>query len=547
MCPKKRFLKGSISVSHLNLSPDEKNNVIIVVPYRDREEHLKVFLEEIPKHFAKFHPDIGFKIVVVEQVDDNKFNRAKLLNIGFDLHKNEDAYFCFHDVDLIPENVSCDYSYPEIPIHLSAHCQQLEYKLDHGHIFGGVVLFDKFDFWNINGYSNEYWGWGAEDDDLLLRVMYAQSVGHLSGWGRRNGRYASLPHEHDGQCSSANWNRYKGKLKYDWKNEGINSLDYQLIETVEHEKYTHHKVIVKKQALKDQVCIKIVGNYYPYNLTEYFSRMCKDTKQKTWNKIKLVDEDEDKYIIINHSDDMIDTSKAIVFQMEPSSSIAKFPSPYHNIHRFRKDFQFVYDTKTYRNNIEWHISPTYSQLINDEIDLNKTKTFSTVMSARRNLIGQSQRLNFLIFLVDNLEIDVWGEGHSNDWINKDSPSAGREKGPLPFREKDLGLFPYKYTYAAENTKEKNYFTEKICDAILSECLCFYHGCPNLHDFLHPKSYISIDVCDHEQSLEIIKSAIADNEWEKRLPYIRESKNKILNELQMLPTLERIIHEKNYIL
>ena len=121
-------------------------------------------------------------------------------------------------------------------------------------------------------------------------------------------------------------------------------------------------------------------------------------------------------------------------------------------------------------------------------------------------------------------------------------------GLLPFREKDRGLFPYKYTYGAENSRENNYFTEKICDAILSECLCFYHGCPNLHDFLHPESYISIDVCDHERSLEIIQSAIANNEWEKRLPYIRESKDKILNELQMLPTLERIIwDEKNDII
>ncbi len=31
-------------------------------------------------------------------------------------------------------------------------------------------MFPSSTFKRVNGYSNEYWGWGFEDDDLLLRL-----------------------------------------------------------------------------------------------------------------------------------------------------------------------------------------------------------------------------------------------------------------------------------------------------------------------------------------------------------------------------------------
>jgi hypothetical protein len=36
--------------------------------------------------------------------------------------------------------------------------------------FGGCVLFTKEQFEKVNGYSNGYWNWGMEDDDLFWRV-----------------------------------------------------------------------------------------------------------------------------------------------------------------------------------------------------------------------------------------------------------------------------------------------------------------------------------------------------------------------------------------
>ena len=36
------------------------------------------------------------------------------------------------------------------------------------------------DFIGLNGYSNRYWLWGKEDDDLYMRML----ASNVSGWAR---------------------------------------------------------------------------------------------------------------------------------------------------------------------------------------------------------------------------------------------------------------------------------------------------------------------------------------------------------------------------
>jgi hypothetical protein len=71
-----------------------------VIPYRDREIHLRYFLMYMHKTLQR--QELDYQIFVVNQVDDNSFNRAKLLNVGFvEAMKMYDwQCFVFHDVDL---------------------------------------------------------------------------------------------------------------------------------------------------------------------------------------------------------------------------------------------------------------------------------------------------------------------------------------------------------------------------------------------------------------------------------------------------------------
>lgn len=140
----------------------------IIIPYRHRSSHINVLLNRF-KHYFK-RKDINYEIFVVNQDDAKLFNRGMLLNIGFTYAKKRRCdYVVFHDVDMIPIDV--DYSYSEIPLHLATNFMSDEKKEIHDQYFGGVTMFRTEDFIKINGFSNKYWGWGFEDDDLLLRSI----------------------------------------------------------------------------------------------------------------------------------------------------------------------------------------------------------------------------------------------------------------------------------------------------------------------------------------------------------------------------------------
>jgi hypothetical protein len=139
----------------------------IIVPYRNRFDQLQEFKREIKKYLSK--KKIPFEIYVIQQDDAKLFNRGVLLNIGYTYAKKDNCdYVVFHDVDMIPFRV--DYSYNEIPIHLATRFKNVD-RFMFDEYFGGVTLFPMDIFEKINGYSNKYWGWGYEDNDLLYRCI----------------------------------------------------------------------------------------------------------------------------------------------------------------------------------------------------------------------------------------------------------------------------------------------------------------------------------------------------------------------------------------
>ncbi len=152
----------------------------VILPYS--EEHIKNFTEHF-RATVQEGDDLYYKLVFMKQKSNRPLNKGKLFNIGYMLHKDRFDYFCFHDSDLIPISDECDYSYEEKPISLVSMRHPIkfgdqeniedfdDYTLPYDEYFGGATLFSKEHFQEVNGYSNEYWGVGYEDYDLLLRCV----------------------------------------------------------------------------------------------------------------------------------------------------------------------------------------------------------------------------------------------------------------------------------------------------------------------------------------------------------------------------------------
>lgn len=168
---------------------DFSKRLAIIVPYRDRQEHLSQYVPHVTAYLCEAAPELRYTIHIIEQLGTSPFNRGKLLNSGFNIAVNQADYFVFHDVDYLP--VKADYSYVQQPTRLIWN--GLVLREDYNTFFGAVTAFNRADFETVNGYPNDYWGWGFEDVDLRLRCECAGLTIAM-----RDGTFKALPHKHKG-------------------------------------------------------------------------------------------------------------------------------------------------------------------------------------------------------------------------------------------------------------------------------------------------------------------------------------------------------------
>ena len=118
------------------------------------------------------------------------------------------------------------------------------------------------------------------------------------------------------------------------------------------------------------------------------------------------------------------------------------------------------------------------------------------------------------------------------------------RGARPVDDKFEALDSYRYHVAIENYIGPHHWTEKLADAFLGLALPFYAGCSNAADYFPPESFIPIDMKDPPGAARIIRQAIMDNEYEKRLPAIIEARRRVLFEHNLFAVVSREIEKRH---
>ena len=171
------------------------------------------------------------------KADTNNFNRGMIINVGFTEAMKDFEWDCFifHDVDLLPENDKNLYNCPEKPRHMSVAVDKFKYKLPYKSIFGGVVAISTKVFQELNGFSNLFWGWGGEDDDMAVRIKKQKLK--VERYDRNIARYTMIRHKGE-QVNKIRMYLLKSSSKRR-NNDGLKDLEYKVVSLTKEKLYTN--------------------------------------------------------------------------------------------------------------------------------------------------------------------------------------------------------------------------------------------------------------------------------------------------------------------
>ena len=217
---------------------DYGNKIAIIIPFRESDKVNKTRtkqLDRLVKYFSNYLKGYNYMIYVIEQTDDKrKFNRGALLNIGFLAARDQGCnVFVFHDVDLLPsEELKEYYINPPVssPVHVAAVWDRYGKNPDY---FGGIVVFNRDMFNKINGYPNNFWGWGGEDDELYKRVKKYYSIkkptkGSITDLENMN-LEQKLDYLRENELKFMKKKEALAEHEKTWKINGLNSINYTQI------------------------------------------------------------------------------------------------------------------------------------------------------------------------------------------------------------------------------------------------------------------------------------------------------------------------------
>lgn len=206
------------------------HKLAVIVPFRERFEELMEFVPFMHKFFNM--QKVRHHIYIVNQMDNFRFNRAALINIGFLQSKDSCDYMVMHDVDLLPRNRDLSYHYDKIvkgPHHIAA--PEIHPRYHYKTFIGGILMLKREHYLEVNGMSNKFWGWGREDDEFYLRLKKV-NLEISKPEGISTGPEDTFYHIHDSKKRKRDMVRVQNQKQEQFRKDletGVDSVDYKLL------------------------------------------------------------------------------------------------------------------------------------------------------------------------------------------------------------------------------------------------------------------------------------------------------------------------------
>ena len=146
---------------------------------------------------------------------------------------------------------------------MSVAVDKFKYKLPYKGLFGGVSAMTVDQFKIVNGFSNQYWGWGGEDDDMAARIKMLKLK--VERYSSSVARYTMIKHSpeevNEDRMKILNTSRIRIRV------DGIRDLNYTLLSRTRERLYTNISAVLMPSTPRSSKVPVIQSNVTSVNVT----------------------------------------------------------------------------------------------------------------------------------------------------------------------------------------------------------------------------------------------------------------------------------------
>ena len=282
---------------------------------------------------------------------------------------------------------------------------------------------------------------------------------------------------------------------------------------------------------------------------EWGPHVCKDYRPagNRWKNIETMEDYHKAEYLIVISNPVV--SIANMFPPEKQLYFIGEPTEFNFCKKFWENVPegaHKFPTEEYGYPMHWHVQLNYDELKNMSFP-EKTKNLSWVTTPFGDgyeqpgcqvLSGHKIRMNFLKVFLQKYpdKMYLFGRKMTRYLIPGYFKYFGGE-----LWDKYDGVRDFRYTIALENSVQKNYVTDKFADGVLSGCLVFHWGCPNIAD-LYPKgSYVWVDIEKPEEAADKIVEISKSDLREQNLDEIEAAKQLVLDKYNIWENIYKAVN------